>query len=105
MKRILKLLVGTLLLFGVAVLIAGALLPKGYRVERSIDFGDMGTATADWSFTTTQNGTKVTWGILGVNERMLGGIFSKMMDGWIGPYYEDGLQRLKTVAETTNTLD
>jgi hypothetical protein len=29
----------------------------------------------------------------------LGGYFAKMMDGWVGADYEDGLARLKKLAE------
>jgi hypothetical protein len=40
----------------------------------------------------------VTWGLSGTASGPLGGYFAKMMDGWVGADYEDGLVRLKQVA-------
>ena len=48
----------------------------------------------------TDDGVRVTWGLSGTASGPLGGYFAKMMDGWVGADYEDGLARLKQVAES-----
>lgn len=70
------------------------------RIEMALDFGDMGQPNADWSFEPSGAGTEVTWGLSGEAAGPLGGYFAKMMDGWVGEDYEDGLQRLKQVIES-----
>jgi len=72
---------------------------KPTRIETHLDFGDMGQADSDWSFEPQGNATLVTWGMSGNAPGALGGYFARMMDGWVGPYYEDGLERLKSVVE------
>jgi hypothetical protein len=37
--------------------------------------------------------------LTGTTSGPLGGYFAKMMDGWVGADYEDGLARLKEVVE------
>jgi hypothetical protein len=67
----------------------------------SIDFGAQGTALASLVLEPAGAGSKVTWGFdsdLGFNP--IARYFGMMMDGMIGPDYEKGLARLKTVAET-----
>ena len=71
------------------------------RIETQLDFGEMGQPTADWTFEPSGSGTKVTWGLTGTASGALGGYFASMMDGMLGPDYEDGLQRLKVVVEST----
>ncbi len=70
------------------------------RIETALDFGDMGQPNADWTFEPTGDGTKVTWGLSGTAAGPLGGYFAKMMDGWVGADYEDGLARLKALVES-----
>lgn len=70
-------------------------------VTTALDFGDMGTATAQFTLDPEGDGTKVTWGFVtdtGFNPmaRWMG----LMMDGWVGPDYEDGLARLKALVES-----
>lgn len=72
------------------------------RIETHLDFGDMGKPKADWTFEPSGEGTQVTWGLSGTASGPLGGYFAKMMDGWVGPDYEDGLRRLKKVVEGTS---
>ena len=74
------------------------------RIETDLDFGDMGQPNAYWAFEpTTGGGTQVTWGMAGTASGPLGGYFAKMMDGWVGKDYEDGLTRLKKVIESAPT--
>ena len=69
------------------------------RIEMDLDFGEMGQPSADWTFVPSGDGVRVTWGLSGTAAGPLGGYFAKMMDGWVGADYEDGLARLKKVAE------
>ena len=70
------------------------------RIETELDFGDMGQPNADWTFVPVGDGVRVTWGLSGTAAGPLGGYFAKMMDGWVGADYEDGLARLKQVVES-----
>jgi len=69
------------------------------RIETVLDFGEMGQPTAYWTFEPIGDGVQVTWALNGVASGPFGGYFAKMMDGWLGADYEDGLARLKEVAE------
>ena len=73
---------------------------RPWRIEMALDFGEMGQPIADWSFDPSGAGTKATWGLSGTASGPLGGFFAKMMDGWVGKDYEDGLHRLKQVIES-----
>ena len=70
------------------------------RIETALDFGDMGQPNAYWTFEPSGGGVEVTWGLKGTAAGPLGGYFAKMMDGWVGADYEDGLGRLKAVVES-----
>jgi carbon monoxide dehydrogenase subunit G len=70
------------------------------RIEIELDFGDMGQPTSAWTFEPSGDGTKVTWALSGEAAGPLGGYFAKMMDGWVGKDYDDGLARLKQVIES-----
>jgi carbon monoxide dehydrogenase subunit G len=70
------------------------------RIETALDFGEMGQPNSDWTFEPSGSGTKVIWGLSGEATGPLGGYFAAMMDGMLGPDYEDGLQRLKQVIES-----
>jgi carbon monoxide dehydrogenase subunit G len=72
------------------------------RIETELDFGEMGKPSADWTFEPSGGRTKVTWGLSGEAVGPLGGYFAKMMDGWVGKDYEDGLQRLKQHIESAS---
>ena len=69
------------------------------RLETALDFGDMGQPDAYWTFEPSGEGVRVTWGLSGATSGPFGGYFAKMMDGWVGADYEDGLVRLKEVVE------
>jgi hypothetical protein len=82
------------------------------RIETHLDFGEMGQAQSDWTFEPKGLGVVVTWGLSGNAPGVLGGYFARMMDGWVGADYEDGLSRLKQVVgekrrhdESPNQLD
>ena len=77
------------------------------HIQTKLDFGDMGLATADFTFEDAGNGaTNVTWS-LDTNMREgvpflmkpMGTYMGFFMDGMVGPEYETGLASLKTVAE------
>lgn len=73
------------------------------RIEMALDFGEMGKPNAYWDFEPANDGVRVTWGLSGKATGPLGGYFAKMMDGWVGADYEDGLMRLKNVVEASPT--
>jgi uncharacterized protein YndB with AHSA1/START domain len=75
-------------------------IDPGKEVETAVEFGDQGPATATVKLEPSGDKTKVTWGFssdLGYNpiSRYMG----LMFDGWVGPDYERGLAKLKTVIE------
>ncbi|MCB9235815.1 MAG: SRPBCC family protein [Bacteroidia bacterium] len=76
------------------------------RIEDEMDFGEMGKANASFTFEEAEGGTKVTWGFLGdkVGVNPLGRLFNLLMDGLLGPDYEKGLAKLKTVCEAMPPL-
>ena len=70
-------------------------------LKTEITFSDQGKANGIWKFEEGDKGTKVTWRIninLGMNpiKKIVGGL---MMDGKVGPEFEQGLAKLKNVAE------
>ena len=79
--------------------ILGSVAPS--RIETKIDFGEMGGSTGSWDFTHEDGVTSVVWGFSGENSGLLGGWLTLMMDGMVGPQFEEGLRRLKKVAEAT----
>ena len=58
-----------------------------------------GVAIVEWNFDTTGSGTKVTWSITGESDYPLGRYFGLMMDGFLGPSFEDGMKNLKIKCE------
>lgn len=70
------------------------------HLKTALDFGDMGTAVAFWDLVETDGKTNVTWGFTsdaGMNPVMRW--MGLMMDGWVGPDYEQGLGNLKALVE------
>ena len=55
------------------------------RVETRLDFGEMGSAQGYWDFAHEDGVTDVTWGFTGENSGVIGGWFTLMMDGMVGP--------------------
>lgn len=69
-------------------------------VRTKLDFGEMGEANAFFELEPTGEHTKVVWGFdtdLGLNP--VSRYFGLMFDRWIGADYEQGLARLKVLAE------
>jgi len=76
------------------------LLVPNERIETHLDFGDQGAADAYFQFDETDGTCKVTWGFdseLGNNP--VGRYFGLMFDGMIGPMYDEGLGKIKELAE------
>lgn len=76
------------------------------RVESQLDFGPQGTAEAFFNLDDEGGSVAVTWGFdsdLGMNP--IGRWFGLFLDRWLGPDYEDGLARLKTLAESLDPTD
>ncbi len=76
-------------------------LDPNKEVEISLEFTDRGTATTWIDLEPDSAGTKVAWKFstdLGFNP--VDRYFGLMFDGLVGPDYERGLARLKTLAET-----
>ena len=69
------------------------------RIVTDLDFGDMGGGQGEFLFASEGSGTKVTWTMRGDLPYPVGRYFGPMMDGTLGAMFEDGLRRLKTVAE------
>lgn len=70
------------------------------RVETALDFGDMGTATAEFLLVEAGGNTTVTWGLTAdMGAGPVGRWMGLMMDSWVGPDYEKGLENLKAVVE------
>jgi hypothetical protein len=72
------------------------------RIETKMDFGEMGSAEGHWDFSHAGGVTSVTWGFSGQNPGILGGWFTLMMDGMVGPQFEAGLAGIKEIAESTS---
>ncbi|MEZ5325578.1 MAG: SRPBCC family protein [Verrucomicrobiales bacterium] len=68
-------------------------------LETQLDFGDQGTATSFWKFSKEGEGTRVTWGMDVVLDSPLQRLFGVVMEGMIGPDYEEGLANLKSIVE------
>jgi hypothetical protein len=79
--------------------IVRSLVPS--RIETKIDFGDMGSSDGSWDFSHADGVTRVTWAFSGENPGILGGWFTLMMDGMVGPQFEEGLRGIKKIAEST----
>ncbi|MGB0678911.1 MAG: SRPBCC family protein [Polyangiales bacterium] len=70
------------------------------RIEIHLDFEE-GQADSFWRFDAKgKHKTEVTWGMAGDSGwNLMGRYFGLCMDRMVGPYYEDGLRRLKKVSE------
>ena len=73
------------------------------RVETTLDFGDQGKATAYFDLKSMgEDKTEVTWHMVAdMGMSPIGKIFGLMMDSMVGPDFEDGLQRLKKLSESS----
>lgn len=70
------------------------------RVETALDFGEMGTAKADFLLEESGETTLVTWGLVAdMGAGPIGRWFGLMMDSQVGADYEKGLANLKALVE------
>jgi effector-binding domain-containing protein/carbon monoxide dehydrogenase subunit G len=83
-------------------------------VTTALDFGDMGKAKARFLLTPAGQGTKVTWSLdtnapLALDGKIIwntvGRYMGLFMDGMVGPDYEAGLGKLKTLVESFPNVD
>lgn len=71
------------------------------HVKTLLSFKGRGDAYAGWHIRETGNGIEVTWDFEADNGmNPIGRIFGRMMDKFLGPDYENGLKKLKEVAES-----
>jgi effector-binding domain-containing protein len=78
----------------------------GRLVRFDLDFGGMGTGKAAFVLTPEQGGTKLTWTLdADMGAAPPGRYLGLMMDRWVGPDYEKGLQRIKAVVEKLPNID
>ena len=70
------------------------------KVQTALDFGDMGTATAEFRLEEEAGLTKVTWDLkTDMGAGPMGRWMGLMMDKWVGADYEKGLSNLKGLVE------
>lgn len=70
------------------------------KIVSEMDFMENGVATGTYYFEETPEGTKVTWAMdsdMGMNP--VGRYFGLMMDKFLGPDFEKGLNSIKTLVE------
>ncbi len=76
------------------------------RIDIDLDYGKQGTAKAIFTFEPLEEGVKVTWIFHGdVGGDVLGRYLNLILDGIMGPFFEKGLQDLKTLIETPINVD
>lgn len=72
------------------------------RVKVTLDFGEMGQATATYTLQAEGDGSKVTWAFdEDFGNNLLARYFGLVLEKFIGPDYEQGLANLKVVVEST----
>ncbi len=70
------------------------------KVVIALDFGQQGKPIAEIHTAAQGDATEVTWKLLSDAEgNIIGKYFNLMLDSMVGPMYEKGLAKLKTVAE------
>lgn len=70
------------------------------KVVTLLDFGAMGTASATFTLDTLGDGTKVVWSFYNEHGWSLPErYFGLMTEKFVGPMYENGLNKFKTVVE------
>ncbi len=72
------------------------------RVRVTLDFGEMGQATATYTLQAEGDGTKLTWAFdEEFGQNLLARYFGLVLEKFLGPDYEQGLANLKAVVEGT----
>ena len=67
----------------------------------SLDFGKEGKGNGKWVFEKQSDGTKVTWSMeADMGWSPVGKIFGQLMDKFLGPTFEAGLEKIKNVSES-----
>lgn len=73
---------------------------EGKRVQTALDFGEMGTARAQFLLKEQGGVTTVTWDLeTDMGAGPMGRWMGLMMDKWVGADYEIGLANLKALVE------
>ena len=68
-------------------------------IENKLDFG-AGEAVGTWNFNENENGVEVVWGMdVEFGFDPISKFFGLFLEGEVSPYYELGLERLKTFSE------
>jgi Polyketide cyclase / dehydrase and lipid transport len=76
------------------------------RVRTDLDFGEMGTAKAEWVLSAEGAGTKLLWTLdADVGRNPLGRYMGLFMDKMVGPDYERGLKQLRELVEKAPPAD
>lgn len=68
-------------------------------IKTHVTFDGQGEGDGEWSFVDDNGGTLATWTMRGTLPYPTGRYFGPLMDRMLGPQFEDGLNRLETVAE------
>lgn len=70
------------------------------KIVMLLDFQQQGVATAVWSFQPGESSVKTTWALHGdAGMNPLARYVGLMINSLVGPMFEDGLTRLKKIAE------
>ena len=70
------------------------------RVNSTLQFNGRSNAEAGWTINTEGDTTTVTWDFKGdMGSNPAGRLMGRMMDKFLGPQYEEGLQNLKKQCE------
>jgi len=56
----------------------------------------------NWKFSGTESNTQVSWSLTGSADYPLGRYYGLMMDGFLGPSFEEGMKNLKVKCEEKN---
>ena len=66
-------------------------------IKSNIEFLEpqQGTGLVEWEFEESVNGTKVSWSLSGDSDYPMGRYFGLMMDSFLGPDFEKGMDMLK----------
>ncbi len=70
------------------------------RITTALVLDGQSTWRSTYTFSPTDGGVRVTWGLTGSGEGPFGGVFAMFMDGTVGPLFEQGLSGLKALAES-----
>jgi effector-binding domain-containing protein len=82
-------------------------LEPNKTIESELAIEGMGSSIINYTFAPTENGVKVTWGLTSNNSELPwywivpAKYMGLMMDNFVGPDFEKGLQNLKAVSEAT----